>query len=272
MSFPTVPNVNPDIEINPEDVKNLLLASIAFEELGLAHLINAEAEKIQFVLGTLPNQVTTDSPTIDDLLAINRSVERILRDVIKKEMLLEFKLENILDLTPCTPVTATFTNPTPIIINGDAAGPADPYPSSINVAGLTGSIAKVTVTLSNMSHAFPSDLDILLVGPQGNIILMSDAGGGTDIANVTLTFDDAAPTFVPTPIVSGTFRPTDVDGGDGDAFPAPAPPPPYGFSFASSFNGTNPNGIWSLFVFDDAPQDSGSIDGGWSLTITTACP
>ncbi|MFF2291115.1 proprotein convertase P-domain-containing protein [Peribacillus butanolivorans] len=128
------------------------------------------------------------------------------------------------------------------------------------------------MTLTNMSHTFPDDIDILLVGPGGqNVILMSDAGGGADINNVTLTFDDDAPTFLPdaAQIVSGTFKPTNFGGAD--VFPAPAPIPPYG-SLLNVFNGTNPNGTWSLFVVDDIEGDTGSIAGGWSLTITTTCP
>ncbi|WP_353957823.1 hypothetical protein [Peribacillus sp. NJ4] len=152
------------------------------EELALVHIINAEAEKVQCVLGTLDTGVTFSPAevSVGDLLAVNVSVQRTLKDTIKKEMLLEFKFENVLDLigTLCTQTTATFPNPTPIIINGDTQGPAAPYPSFINVAGLTGTIAEVTVTLNNMSHTFPADLDILLVGPQGqNVLLMSDAGG-----------------------------------------------------------------------------------------------
>lgn len=96
MSFPTIPDINPDITISRDDVINLLLASIAFEELGLAHLINAEAEKVQSVLGTLHGQ-NVNTPSIDDLLTIDRAVNRIMQDVIKKEMLLQFKLESILD-------------------------------------------------------------------------------------------------------------------------------------------------------------------------------
>ncbi|WP_134704977.1 DUF11 domain-containing protein [Ammoniphilus sp. YIM 78166] len=166
--------------------------------------------------------------------------------------------------TTTVQLTQSFANPAPIIIN--VQGPATPYPSTINVAGLTGTIVKVTVTLSNISHTFPADLDILLVGPLGqNVLLLSDVGGNQDIVGVTLTFDDDASTQVPTPIVSGTFRPTNMGGGDN--FPAPAPSPPYG-SALSVFNGTNPNGTWNLFVFDDKPMDSGTIAGGWSLTIT----
>lgn len=53
LSFPNIPNIKPDIDLDEEDVLSLLLASIALEELSLAHIMNAEAEKLQAVLGTL---------------------------------------------------------------------------------------------------------------------------------------------------------------------------------------------------------------------------
>jgi hypothetical protein len=37
-----------------------------------------------------------------------------------------------------------------------------PYPAEIQVSGLTGTVARVTVTLSNFSHSWPSDIDALL--------------------------------------------------------------------------------------------------------------
>jgi len=113
MSFPNIPDVTPEIDLSREDVINLLLASIGFEELGLAHIINAEAEKIQYVLGTLEGQTPTVPRTLDDLLDINNSVERTLRAVVKKEMLLQFKLEDIIDtITTTTTTTSTTTTTT----------------------------------------------------------------------------------------------------------------------------------------------------------------
>jgi len=50
-----------------------------------------------------------------------------------------------------------------------------------------------------------------------------------------------------------------------------APPPTYGSTLAV-LNGGNPNGMWTLFVQDDAPVDSGTISNGWILTLTTASP
>lgn len=98
MSYPNIPDISPNIEICREDVINILLASIGLEELGLAHIINAEAEKIQYVLGTLGTNCNPPCPTVDDLIAINKSVERTLRTVIKNQMLLQFKLEDVVDI------------------------------------------------------------------------------------------------------------------------------------------------------------------------------
>lgn len=102
MSLPNIPNITPTISISRTEVINLLLASIALEELGLAHIINAEAEKIQFVLGTL-NGGSHVTPTVPDLIAIDESVQTTLKEVIKKEMLLEFKLEEVLKIPTAAP-------------------------------------------------------------------------------------------------------------------------------------------------------------------------
>jgi subtilisin-like proprotein convertase family protein len=171
----------------------------------------------------------------------------------------------------CTETTTTFLNPAPIIIPD--SGIASPYPSNILVAGLTGTIIKVTVQLNNLTHTFPDDIDILLVGPTTtqNAIVMGDVGGGGDAVNVTLLLDDDAPTPLPdgSPLVSGTFQPANY--GVADSFPPPAPVPAGG-SALSIFNGSNPNGIWSLYIVDDLGGDVGSLAGGWSLNITTCEP
>lgn len=164
---------------------------------------------------------------------------------------------------------ATATGANPAVITIPDSGAATPYPSNIVISGASGTITKVRATLTNFNHTFPGDVDILLVGPGGQkMILMSDVGGGVDAVNVTLTFDDAFPAIGST-VVSGTFRPT--NSGTGDTWPAPAPGGPYG-STLSVFNGTSPNGTWRLYVVDDAAGDVGNFNGGWSLNITTAAP
>jgi subtilisin-like proprotein convertase family protein len=146
---------------------------------------------------------------------------------------------------------------------------ATPYPSAINVSGVAGTVKSVRVNLNGLTHTFPSDIDILLVGPQGQqVILLSDVGGGTDALGVNLTLDDAAPAGVGATLVSGTFRPTNIGGGD--IFPgAPAGAPA---AALAAFAGTDPNGPWRLFVVDDVGSDRGSMDGGWSLSIETEFP
>jgi subtilisin-like proprotein convertase family protein len=123
-----------------------------------------------------------------------------------------------------------------------------------------------------MNHTFPDDIDVLLVGPGGQkLLLMSDAGGSDDLANNTYTFDDtAAATLADGALnASGTYKPSNF--GTGDTFPAPAPVGPYPDpQLLSVFNGVNPNGTWSLYVFDDVGGDIGNINLGWELNITTS--
>ena len=165
-----------------------------------------------------------------------------------------------------------YRNSALITINDLAS--ASPYPSEIVVPATAGTITRVTVTIYGLTHARQNDLDILLVGPLGQkVLLMSDVGGGASVANVNLTFDDAAAVFLPTgavPITTGTYKPTD-SGGNSDTFTAPAPAEPYGLTM-SVFNGTNPAGTWSLYVMDDRATNTGSISGGWRLSLQTTAP
>jgi len=153
-------------------------------------------------------------------------------------------------------------------------GIANPYQSIITVSGMTGTITDVNVIIDGLSHTFPDDIDMLLVGPGGQkIILLSDAGGPGDVANLNITFDDEAAASPSNGqfLESGTFKPSNYTGNGGpiDVFPAPAPVGPYG-SLLSIFDGTTPNGSWRLFVFDDEGSDVGRIANGWSLDIATA--
>src|SRR5262249_51384500 len=84
------------------------------------------------------------------------------------------------------------------------SGVASPYPSTVNVSLQPGeAITALTVTLTQISHPSPNDLDILLVGPHGHsIVLMGRAGAQAPrgaITNTTLTFADCAAAFIPGP-------------------------------------------------------------------------
>ncbi len=184
-------------------------------------------------------------------------------------------------MTPCLPAaTETFAYEGPNnsnvvrIKDKPSLPPADdPSPSSITVS-VPGKVTKVTVTLNGLRHPTPDDIDLLLVGPQGqNALIMSDVGGSMLADGLNITLDDAAPAgALPDmgPLASDTYNPTNAASGDADKFPSGVPVP-LGGSALSVFNGTDPDGVWSLYVVDDEGEVAGSLSGGWSLSISTAC-
>lgn len=97
MSLPNIPNITPNISLTREDSIMLLLSSIAMEEMALSHIINAEAEKLQYVLGTLNDQ-PSGNYTLEDIMKVNKSAYRMMNSVTLKEILLQVKLSNVMDL------------------------------------------------------------------------------------------------------------------------------------------------------------------------------
>ena len=94
MSMPKFPEIKPPIKL--EDSLSLILTSIAMEELGLSHIINAEGEKLQYVLGTLPNSnkdPCSKKISIEEILAVNKSVKSLLDSVTQNQVILKSKME-----------------------------------------------------------------------------------------------------------------------------------------------------------------------------------
>jgi subtilisin-like proprotein convertase family protein len=150
-------------------------------------------------------------------------------------------------------------------------GPADAYPSEIAVSGIAGPVTSITVTLSNIAHTHPTDLDVLLESPSGRtVMLMSDCGGGADVDGLTLTFRDDATLKLPDSVAltAGTFRPTDFGIGR-DELPLPAPQRPFTGSTLSALAADTVNGVWRLWITNDSDGDVGSI-GGWSISLARA--
>lgn len=105
MSLPKIPDMNPSVTVDRTDAVNLLIFSIGMEEIGLSHIINAEGEKIQYVLGTLVdadnNIVRPDVATsVEEILNINESVNGTLKNVLRNQLLLQLKLEDALAIEP----------------------------------------------------------------------------------------------------------------------------------------------------------------------------
>ena len=163
-------------------------------------------------------------------------------------------VDNLVLTNQGAPVFPIFGNTNTIPIPSQQGGAG----STIAVAGLIGGVSRVTVTLSNLSYPTPHSLSILLRSPSGqNVMLMSGAGGDNDILNVRLTFDDSAVALLPqnNPIASGTYRPAYYP----PEVVLPGSPPPYATNL-SALNGGNPNGNWSLFIYNNSFNlDPGSL-------------
>lgn len=126
MGMPNLPpEYKTDVKIAHHDIIDLLLISIALEELSLAHILNAEGEIIQTFLdnencSSHPSRHCSPSssrhcsssssshcsssssrhcsppPSRQELLKLNRSVTDLLKYVSSKEKTLQEKLENVI--------------------------------------------------------------------------------------------------------------------------------------------------------------------------------
>ena len=147
----------------------------------------------------------------------------------------------------------TFTTTTPVNIpDDDLVG----VYSGINVSGISSSLMSgnlVSVCL-DITHTFDGDLEIRLMSPLGTLYDLSlNNGSGGD--NYTSTcFDMTALTLVS----SGASPFT------GDYYPD-------GFGGFDSFNGEDGNGLWQLWIVDDAGGDVGTLNN-WSITFGGISP
>lgn len=96
MSMPSFPPHGADM--TREEALTMIIASIAMEELALSHILNAEGEKLQYILGALPGAKPCACP--QDVLAVNKSVASLLDAVAQNQMLLKSKLEKVLEACP----------------------------------------------------------------------------------------------------------------------------------------------------------------------------
>ena len=138
MSLPSFPNIDPPIK--REDAVNQILSSIAMEELGMSHILNAEGEKLQYILGTLPG-LSGPAATVKDVLKANGSVKDLLETAMQNQLLLKSKMQCALDTTPAQGPAgpAGATGPT---------GPAGPTGATgpTGSAGATGAAGETGAT------------------------------------------------------------------------------------------------------------------------------
>lgn len=164
-----------------------------------------------------------------------------------------------------------FDNPAPISVpgNGGTSGPGSPYPSSVVVDGRVGPVTGVSVTLRNVNLQAARDLRAVLVSPSGRTATVMYANCGTGpLTTPSMVISEGAiqPMPVNSPCTDVAYQPNPV--ANTENLPGPAPLAPYGSSL-DVFKGANPNGTWKLYTHDDQGGGSGTIAGGWTLTLST---
>lgn len=160
----------------------------------------------------------------------------------------------------------TLTGPTMTIPDNDPSGLALTY----NLLGMGGTISNVTVSL-DISGGYNGDLYAYLAGPNGGFsVLLNRTGVGTGAgqsangyadAGFNVTFSDTGAgglqyyqsTGYPASLVggqeTGTWQPEGVTI-DPQSSPAAFSAATSGNTPLSSFDGTDPNGTWTLFLAD----------------------
>ena len=149
-------------------------------------------------------------------------------------------------------------------------GTASVYPNTRVIAPTDRVVSDVDVKVPGFAHDRPDDVDLLLVGPRGQkVLLLSDACGTTTVES-DFSFDDEAPDKATdefdSRVCGGRVKPSDFD--PGDSMPAPAPNGPYGNSLGA-FDGTEPRGEWQLYAADDKEEYEGYLLQPYELNVDT---
>lgn len=75
-----------------------IVTSIALQEAALSHILNAEGEKLQRIIGTLEGFAPPESATFEQLMKANDSVRKLINTVNYQHMILNTKLTVALDI------------------------------------------------------------------------------------------------------------------------------------------------------------------------------
>ncbi len=220
MSMPAFPQIDPPL--TREDSLNEIIASIAAEELSLSHILNAEGEKLQYVLGTLPG--LGEAAAIEEVMQVNQSVQDTLSDIMEQQMVLAAKLSAAMN----APVLEGPAGPTgPAGATGPAEGPVGPT-GATGPTGSTGAqgsagadgAAGATGPTGAQGPAGPAGADGAdgpagAAGPEGAAGITGAAGatGATGAAGVTGAAGPTGPDG--SAGAAGAMGPTGPDGAPG---------------------------------------------------------
>lgn len=149
-----------------------------------------------------------------------------------------------------SPTTTNFPGTTGAIPTGTT--PSGPFTFTTSVSTADTYLWDVNLNI-NLTHTWASDLDMWLTSPGGTTIVVgTDLDGSFDNVFAGTTFDDnvnvPATDYVYVNLTTAT------------------PLSPEGR--LQNFRGENPNGTWTLSVYDDLGGDTGTLNS-WSLDIST---
>ncbi|KGO90064.1 hypothetical protein Q764_03075, partial [Flavobacterium suncheonense GH29-5 = DSM 17707] len=190
-------------------------------------------------------------------------------------------------------LSQTIVQATPSIVSSPVSlpdGSGSSYTSSLDFSGLFPAGSTVTAgcypTLTfNLEHSYSGDLEITLIAPSGQSVMVYDQhGGGTHFGTCANAADNGVPGCVATYTVvnSGgvawtaagvTTTATSTCGTYGGACETG------NYYISQTYNSTNPfsafngatmNGVWTLQVKDNLTLDDGVLSN-WSLTFPASC-
>ena len=89
----SMPVITPS-DVSRDQAVTDIIQSVALQEAALAHILNAEGEKMQAFLGTLEGATPLNPPpTPEELFEMNKSVLQLVNAITRLEMTLQSKLE-----------------------------------------------------------------------------------------------------------------------------------------------------------------------------------
>ncbi len=134
--------------------------------------------------------------------------------------------------------------------------------------GTIGGCVSIESVQFDLQHTFTGDVGILLIGPGGQVLELStsNGGGGDNYDNTIFTDNTSQFITMGTSPYAGTFRPegriTNLNNPYSNA-------PALGtHTFANTYNGTNADGTWILYINDYVAIDYGVLNS-WSITFNT---
>ncbi len=154
----------------------------------------------------------------------------------------------------------TLTNSTITTITDNSCPGAT---SAIVASGLPSSISPANISIKlNITHTWNGDLKLWLEAPNGDLLGLANAVGGSTDNFTNTIFSDAGSEQIPATGApyTGSYKPWQTSFSICSAIMNKT-------SFASIGNGAiNPNGSWKLRVADAAAADIGTINN-WSITF-----